>query len=173
MVDCVGTACGGIWSDNSGGIYNSVIAGCNANKKGSGYHSIYSGTSARFHNCAADTEVINATCKKDEANNLFKGYASGNYAPKVWSVLIGNGDPAIGILPEKDLAGNARLSDEGAIDIGAYQLKVEFGVGLKSPGTEFLAPCRVRFEAEVAGVPAEDEIVYEWTVGEEVTEENL
>ena len=80
----------------------------------------WGGASARFLNCATDTDAaINDTCVAI-TTATFKSFASGDYRPASGGLLVDTGAEVQGFASLVDLGGNPRVVGKH-IDVGCYE----------------------------------------------------
>ena len=109
---------------------NTVIAGNRQGEMVSNVHLAKDGNEwkDRLNTCVTEDELPsgNKTCWTATLDAMFRGYAAGDYNPKIGGALVNRG-ATFPDVPAYDLAGNPRVFGK-AIDIGCYECQRKPGV---------------------------------------------
>lgn len=116
-----------VWNNT---VRNTVIAGNRQGEMVSNVHLAKDGNEwkDRLNTCVTEDELPsgNKTCWTATLDAMFRGYAAGDYNPKIGGALVNRG-ATFPDVPACDLAGNPRVFGK-AIDIGCYECQRKPGV---------------------------------------------
>ena len=121
VIECIGSATGGLYANAAGMIVNCAAIGCRKKLSGVDEVSPWSGTAASFYNCAGDAAVLEGmnSCFGTLTANDFVDLAGGDYTPAKSGTLTNKGKTIPAFANTYDFVGNKRVVK--VIDIGALE----------------------------------------------------
>lgn len=152
---------------NVGGVYltggavtNCIISGnTSEGTKGGATARVYDGDAARFVNCASADLLINATCVFGDM-----AFAPG-FTLSPASAALDAGIVPVGGLAPLDLAGNQRISANGLVDAGCYELQDgPLSVAFIVADGEGIAPFNATFTARTRNETGA--VTFTWDFGD-------
>ena len=150
---------------SSGSAVNCAIAGNIATKTANG--NIVVGTEDRFSSCCSDdAQAWNGTCFAATAASMFADYEGKDYSIAPGGPLQDRGTLENLTPPEKDLAGNSRLSGE-SIDIGAYEVDAEAkSLSFATEQPAVIVPAELVLTATAIGFGELEDLTFAWDFGD-------
>ena len=150
---------------SSGSAVNCAIAGNIATKTANG--NIVVGTEDRFSSCCSDdAQAWNGTCFAATAASMFADYEGKDYSIAPGGPLQDRGTLENLTPPEKDLAGNPRLSGE-SIDIGAYEVDAEAkSLSFATEQPAVIVPVELVLTATAIGFGELEDLTFAWDFGD-------